>query len=103
MRIAFLGTRRLGYEGLELLIEMRHEIVAAFTFEYEITEGRHTSAFRELCGRRGIQLFEVEQINRPPFINLFREWAPDLIVSLYWKRLVGAEILAASRFGGVGG
>lgn len=99
MRIVFLGTRRLGYEGLRLLIEMRETIVSAFTFDHEITEGRTSSDLAALCDAHGIRLHVTEDLDA--YLDAFRAAAPDLLVSLFWKRIVSRAVLQTARLGGV--
>lgn len=93
MRIIFLDTRRLGCGGLEVLLTQGHEVVAAFTADNAIAEGRTADDYGVLCARHGAALHVTDRLERKPYPARFAEWCADLIVSLFWKRLVGAQLL----------
>lgn len=99
MRIVFLGTRLLGYEGLRVLIEQRHDILAAFTADHEITEGKDSTDFAQLCAAHRIACHSTDDLDS--WVEHFQEWSVDLFVSAFWKRIVSARVLATARLGGV--
>lgn len=99
MRLVFLGTRALGYEGLELLIEQGHDIAAAFSVDHDITEGRTADDFARLCARHGVPFHRTDDLEA--HIDSFRTLGVDLFVSLFWKRIVSSRVLATARLGGV--
>lgn len=99
MRIVFLGTRLLGFEGLQVLIEQRNEIVAAFTTDHDITEGKGPAEFAQLCAAHGIPFHRTGDLDA--LVDRSSRWDVDLFVSLFWKRIVSARVLATARLGGV--
>lgn len=99
MRVIFLGTRKMGYEGLKALLDRGHEVKAVVTEEYEITEGYTAADFEAVAKRQGIPFFHTDRINNEMFAQLFRSLEADVGVSLYWRRLVREPILSTTRHG----
>jgi len=101
MKIIFLGTRKLGYFGLKELIQQKHQILAIFTLDYDIKEGYDSKDFKKIADENKIPFYLTENINNPEHVNLFKKLGPDLIISLYWKRLLGDDIIRTARKGAV--
>jgi methionyl-tRNA formyltransferase len=99
MKLLVLGTRSLGYHGLKRLLEEQFNVVAVATYDYPITEGFDSAAFRRLCDHYGVPIRVTEQVNAPDFVQWVRDTGADLGLSLYWKRLIGKELIDALPMG----
>jgi len=99
VRIVLLGTRRLGYEGLQLLVSEGHDVLAAFTTEHEITEGRGAAAFAALCAEHRIPFHLTADLDARR--DELAGWGIDLFVSLLWERIVSSRVLDTARLGGM--
>ncbi|MBI2875340.1 MAG: hypothetical protein HYY20_00480 [Candidatus Tectomicrobia bacterium] len=99
MKVILLGTREMGYQGLQALLEHGHEVKAVVTEEYEITEGCTAADFERLARQHGIPFFQTDRINNETFARLFRSLEADVGVSLYWRRLIRGPILSTTRLG----
>ncbi len=96
-----LAVRRLGYEAIPLLFELGCEVPALVTVATDIADGVTLDDYAGLAAAHGAELVVTESLNRQALVTRFRAWAPDLVLALGWRRLVGRQILAASRLGGV--
>ena len=98
MRVVVFGTRKLGYEGIKKLIESGHQVVRVVTKQYDITEGYGNWEFAKLCTENNIPIYVGEKVP-PEVIEGIKEANPDIGLSLYWKRLLGEDIVGIPRYG----
>ena len=61
MKVIFLGTRKMGYDGLMALLNRGHEVKAVVTEDYEITEGYTAADFEMVAKRYGIPFFKTDK------------------------------------------
>ncbi len=99
LKVLFLGTRQLGYEGLKAIIDKGHKVVAICTEDYAITEGYSSNHFQELAAKYEIPFFKTDKINNDKYYAIFKSLKPDIGVSLYWRRLVREPVLSVPRLG----
>lgn len=56
---------------------------------------------RVLCGRLGIPVLRVDDVNGPEVAAAFRTHAPDLVVAFHFDQIFSADTLALAALGGV--
>ncbi len=111
-RILFLGYSEVGYECLSLLLSRGDNVVALITHEDNPAEkiwfktpavaiSKHNSAIRNPHSAfTPIPIFTPASINTPEWIARIRdEIRPDLILSVYYRNMVGARVLEIPRLG----
>ncbi|MBD3387381.1 MAG: hypothetical protein GF416_00320 [Candidatus Altiarchaeales archaeon] len=100
MKVLLLGTRELGFIGLERIFNSgRHEVVGVVTKEYEITEGYGEGEYREFCKERNIPVFITDNVNNEEFAEKVKRLKPDVGVSLYWRRIVKQPLIGVPEHG----
>ena len=85
-RILFFGYSEVGYECLSLLIERGDDVIALKTPAVTARE-------------KGIPVFTPESVNNPEWREKISALQPDLILSVYYRHMIGTKILALPRLG----
>lgn len=101
MSIIVLAYHEMGYRCLRALADRGVEIKAVFSHNPDPGEPHWFGSVSELARSLGVPLFTPPDINAPKWLALFRDFAPELIVSVHFRRLVGQEILSVPTRGGV--
>ncbi len=101
MKVAVFGYHNIGYECLKVLIEAGEQIVAIVTHQDDPGEEIWFQSVAELARTHNLPVYTPSNPNTPPFIDLIRKCAPDLILSFYYRRLLSKELLAIPPLGGI--
>ena len=88
------GYHEVGVRGLMVLLELGVPVPLVVTHEDDPAEHRWFGSLRELCDWQGIRCLTPADPNLPAVIAAVRELAPDWIFSFYYRRLLGADLLA---------
>ena len=98
-RILFFGYSEVGYECLSLLLERGDDIVALITHEDNPNEKIWFKTPAVAAREKGIPVFTPENVNTPEWREKIAALAPDLILSVYYRHMIGTRILAMPRLG----
>lgn len=98
-RILFFGYSEVGYEGLSLLLERGDHVVALITHEDNPHEKIWFKTPAQAARERGIPVFTPESVNTPEWRERIAALQPDLILSVYYRHMIGTKILALPRLG----
>jgi len=101
-RILFLGYSEVGHECLSLLLERGDNIVALITHEDNPNEKIwfKTPAHAAREHKPAIPIFTPASINTPQWLARIRdEIRPDLILSVYYRNMLGERVLEIPRLG----
>ncbi|MBI4488864.1 MAG: formyltransferase, partial [Deltaproteobacteria bacterium] len=101
MKVAVFGYHNIGYECLKLLIDGKEEIVAVVTHQDDPGEEIWFQSVAELARSHNLPVYTPSSPNTPPFIDLIRKCAPELILSFYYRRLLSKELLGIPPLGGI--
>ncbi len=101
MKIAVFAYHDIGYECLKVLMDSGDEIVAVVTHEDDPKEEIWFRSVAELAKAHHLPVYTPSSPNTPAFMDLIRKFAPDLIFSFYYRRLLARELLAIPRLGGI--
>lgn len=99
-RILFFGYSEVGYDCLSLLLERGDNVVALVTHADDPGERLWFKTPAPLAAARGVPVLTPEDVNAPGWVEQVQALQPDLILSAYYRVLLGAPILAAARLGG---
>lgn len=89
----------IGCTGIEALLNAGYEIAAVFTHADDPRENTFYASVARLCAERGIPLHAPEDLNHPLWLERIRQLRPDFLFSFYYRRLLGAELLACAARG----
>ncbi len=101
MRVLVFAYHEIGYECLKVLIQWNEEIVGVVTHDDDPDEEIWFGSVAELARRNGLSVFTPGNPNTAEFINLLRRLNPELILSIYYRKLLSKEILSVPRLGGL--
>ncbi|HVU25369.1 MAG TPA: formyltransferase [Opitutus sp.] len=98
-RILFFGYSEVGYECLSLLLERGDNVVALITHEDNPHEKIWFKTPAVAARERGIPVFTPESVNNDEWRQKIAALQPDLILSVYYRNMIGTKILALPRLG----
>jgi methionyl-tRNA formyltransferase len=98
-RILFFGYSEVGYECLELLLARGDNVVALITHEDNPSEKIWFKTPAVAAREKGIPVFTPESVNTPEWRERIAALQPDLILSVYYRHMIGTKILALPRLG----
>ncbi|MGH7994897.1 MAG: formyltransferase [Opitutaceae bacterium] len=98
-RILFFGYSEVGYECLRLLLDRGDDVVALVTHEDRLGEKIWFKTPALAARGKGIPIFAPENVNTPEWRERLAGLEPDLILSAYYRRMIGTRILEQARLG----
>ncbi|HEY2986860.1 MAG TPA: methionyl-tRNA formyltransferase [Candidatus Binatia bacterium] len=102
MRIVFMGTPEVASVSLERLLSEPEPVVGVVTQpDRPYGRGQQTisSPVRKVAERRHIPVVAPEKIRAPSFLEILKNWAPELIVVVAYGRILPREILELAPHG----
>jgi methionyl-tRNA formyltransferase len=99
LKVLFLGYSQLGYRAVKLLAELGCSAAAVVTHRDDPAERRWYRTPAEAAGELGLPLHYADDLAAAPGgIGAFAEGlAPDLVLSVFYRDLLPAPVLAAAR------
>ncbi|QYM78942.1 formyltransferase [Horticoccus luteus] len=98
-RILFFGYSEVGYECLSLLLERGDNVVALITHEDNPHEKIWFKTPAVAAREKGVPVFTPESVNTPEWREKIAALAPDLILSVYYRHMIGTKILGLPGLG----
>ena len=98
-RILFFGYSEVGYAGLSLLLERGDRVVALITHEDNPHEKIWFKTPAVAAREKNIPVFTPDSVNTPEWREKIAALQPDLILSVYYRHMIGTKILALPRLG----
>jgi methionyl-tRNA formyltransferase len=98
-RILFFGYSEVGYECLSLLLERGDNVVALITHEDNPQEKIWFKTPAVAAREKGVPGFTPESVNTPEWRERIAALRPDLILSVYYRHMIGTKILGLPRLG----
>lgn len=98
-RILFFGYSEVGYECLSLLLERGDNVVALITHQDNPNEKIWFKPPALAAREKGIPVFTPESVNTPEWRERIAGLKPDLILSVYYRHMIGTKILAMPPLG----
>ena len=98
-RILFFGYSEVGYACLSLLLERGDNVVALITHEDNPTEKIWFKTPAVAAREKGVPVFTPESVNTPEWRERIAALKPDLILSVYYRHMIGTKILALPPLG----
>jgi len=98
-RILFFGYSEVGYECLSLLLERGENVVALVTHEDNPHEKIWFKTPAVAAREKGVPVFTPESVNNDEWRARLAALQPDLILSVYYRHMIGTKILGLPRLG----
>ena len=99
MKVLSLGDSQLGYRAVRLLRELGCEVAAVVTHHDDPAENRWYRTPAEAARELGLPLHYSDELAAAPggIAALAGRLAPDLVLSVFYRDLLPAPVLAAGR------
>jgi methionyl-tRNA formyltransferase len=101
MKIAFIGAVEFSRRTLELLIEMRLEIVGVCTLKDSSFNADHCD-LAPICEKHNILWSYAPNINSEESVKWIENKNPDVIFCFGWSKLLGKKVLNLAPLGVIG-
>jgi methionyl-tRNA formyltransferase len=98
-RILFFGYSEVGFDCLSLLLERGDNVIALITHEDHPHEKIWCKTPAGAAREKGIPVFTPESVNTPEWRERIAALKPDLILSVYYRHMIGTKILALPPLG----
>jgi methionyl-tRNA formyltransferase len=101
LRVLFFGYSQLGYRAVRLLPELGCDVAAVVTHRDDPEENRWYRTPAEAAGELGVPVHEAGELAAAPGgLGAFAErLAADLVLSVFFRDLLPAAVLASARLG----
>lgn len=97
--ILLFGYSEAGHDALALLIERGDRVVGLVTHEDDPRETIWFKTPAQLARANGVPVFTLSDPNAPECVSRLAALQPDLILSVYYRQLLRAPLLALPRLG----
>ena len=98
-RILFFAYSEVGYTCLDLLLSRGDNVVALITHEDNPNEKIWFKTPAVAAREHGLPVFTPESVNNPEWREKIAALQPDLILSVYYRHMIGTKILAMPPLG----
>jgi methionyl-tRNA formyltransferase len=96
-RTVVFAYHTIGARALEALLAHGEDVVAVVTHADDPAEGDWFESVAGLARAHGLPWLTPSSPNSPDVVGALRPLAPDLVVSVWYRRLLGPELLALPR------
>ena len=98
-RILFFGYSEVGFECLSLLLERGDNVVALITHEDNPNEKIWFKTPAVAAREKGIPVHTPERVGTPEWLERIAALRPDLILSVYYRNMIGMKVLGMAPLG----
>src|SRR3954468_16541424 len=98
-RILFFDYSEVGYECLSLLLDRGDNVIGLITHEDSPHEKIWFKTPAVAAREKGVPVFTPDSVNTPEWREKIGALAPDLILSVYYRNMIGSKILELPRLG----
>jgi methionyl-tRNA formyltransferase len=97
--ILFFGYSEVGFTCLDLLISRGDNVIGLITHEDNPDEKIWFKTPAIAARENGIPVHTPDSVNTPDWISRIADMKPDLILSVYYRHMIGQEILDLPALG----
>jgi len=98
-RILFFGYSEVGHDCLSLLLERGDNVVALITHEDSPGEKIWFKTPAAAAREKGVPVHTPEKAGTPEWVERITAMRPDLILSVYYRNMIGTKILGLAPLG----
>lgn len=96
MRVLFFGYSQIGHRAVRLLVEQGHEVLCVVTHRDDPHENRWYRTPAEAARELGLRVVYAEDLASGSE-ELARELTPDLVLSVFYRKMLPEGVLAAAK------
>jgi methionyl-tRNA formyltransferase len=93
-RWAVFAYHTIGARALEALVTRGEDVLVVMTHVHDAGEGEWFESVADIARVHGIPCLAPASPDVPEVVDTLRRFAPDLILSVWYRRLLGPELLA---------
>lgn len=97
MKVLFFGYSQVGYRAVKLLAERGDEVAAVVTHRDDAHENRWYKTPAEAAAEAGMRIVYADDLTQDGLVELAERAAPDLVLSVFYRDLLPAGVLASAR------
>jgi methionyl-tRNA formyltransferase len=101
LRIVVFAYHTIGYRCLKELLDRGEDVCAVITHQDDPHEHVWFESVLDLAQAAGVPVLSPTTPNTPVVISQLMALQPDLMLSFYYRRLLGAALLAIPRLGAI--
>jgi methionyl-tRNA formyltransferase len=98
-RILFFGYSQVGHDCLSLLLGRGDNVVGVITHEDNPAEKIWFRTPAIAAARKGVPVFTPEKVGTPEWMERIAALQPDLILSVYYRNMIGMKVLNLAPLG----
>jgi methionyl-tRNA formyltransferase len=98
-RILFFGYSEVGHECLSLLLGRGDNVVALITHEDNPNENIWFKTPALAARDKGVPVYTPERVGTPEWMERIAAMRPDLILSVYYRNMIGMKVLGMAPLG----
>ncbi|HEY5229186.1 MAG TPA: formyltransferase [Opitutaceae bacterium] len=98
-RILFFGYSEVGHDCLSLLLERGDNVVALITHEDNPNENIWFKTPALAARGKGVPVHTPERVGTPEWMERIAAMKPDLILSVYYRNMIGMRVLGLAPLG----
>jgi methionyl-tRNA formyltransferase len=98
-RILFFGYSEVGHACLSLLLERGDNVVALITHEDNPNENIWFKTPALAAREKGVPVHTPERVGTPEWMERIAAMRPDLILSVYYRNMIGMKVLGMAPLG----
>jgi methionyl-tRNA formyltransferase len=98
-RILFFGYSQVGHDCLSLLLGRGDNVVGVITHEDNPAEKIWFRTPAVAAAKKGVPVFTPEKVGTPEWMEKIAALQPDLILSVYYRNMIGMKVLNLAPLG----
>ncbi len=98
-RVVVFGYSDVGHACLALLLERGVHVAAVYTHADDALEARWFPSVADLASSRGVPVVRDAGLSHPEGLERLRAFAPELLLSFYYRHLLPPAVLELPRLG----
>lgn len=99
MKTVVLAYHNMGITGLDALVRHGFDIAMIFTHEDDPSENCWFGSVKDWAIKHNIPFETTEAINSPEWVEKIAFLKPDVLFSIYYRKMIGQNILDIPRLG----
>jgi methionyl-tRNA formyltransferase len=98
-RILFFGYSQVGHDCLSLLLGRGDNVIGVITHEDNPAEKIWFRTPAIAAAKKGVPVFTPERVGTPEWMERIAALQPDLILSVYYRNMIGMKVLNLAPLG----